>query len=83
MTCDHGRAGYCHDEATPEQRLALAGAHTFAYAWAVGVGIEPDEAEAFAAWYAQRAYSLDVEEWGWTPREHEAYEIELGRRRAA
>jgi hypothetical protein len=80
-TCSHGRVGFCHDEATPEQRTAFDESHAFAYSWAIERGkLERDDAEAFAGWYAQRAYDLPIEDWGWMPREFEDYERELGRR---
>jgi hypothetical protein len=48
--CTHGRAGYCHDAATAEERAAFDGLHRHAYEWALPIG--RDEAEAYAAAYA-------------------------------
>jgi hypothetical protein len=55
MTCSHGHPGYCHDDATPEERESFAFLHSHAFAWA-----SPDErAEEYATHYAQTFYRAD------------------------
>lgn len=79
-TCSHGREGFCHDDATPEQRAAFDEAHRLAYAWAIGAGVERDEAEAFAGEYAQREYLWLIEDWANFPSAWAAREVAAGRR---
>lgn len=55
VPCPHGRTGYCHDTATPEQRAAFEQLHRHAYSWAHVAG--SDAAEAYAGWYAARHYT--------------------------
>lgn len=58
--CQHGREGYCHDEALPEQREAFDTLHRHAYAWALPAG--RDEAETYASAYAAENYAYGIEE---------------------
>lgn len=55
MTCQHGYEGYCHDEATPEQREAMRLLYEHAFNWALPYG--RDEAERYAAAYAADNYA--------------------------
>ena len=52
--CRHGHTGYCHDEATPEQRQAFNFLHAHAYAWALPYG--RDEAEEYASRFAAQNF---------------------------
>lgn len=79
-TCSHGREGFCHDEATPEQRGSFDAAHRFAYAWAVSAGVERDDAEAFAGWYAADEYDSPVDAWADAPAAWATREVAAGRR---
>lgn len=79
-TCSHGREGFCHDDATPEQRTAFDEAHRFAYAWAMSVHVDRDDAEVFAGDYAQASYLWPVEDWSSASSAFADYERRLGRR---
>lgn len=56
MACQHGREGYCHDEATPAEREAMTVLHRHAYNWALPYG--RDEAEQYATRYAANYYQF-------------------------
>lgn len=61
--CQHGRTGYCHDDATPAERTAFANLYAHAFAWAAKLAdvqrATLDDAEAYAGWFAARAYNDD------------------------
>lgn len=73
MTCAHGYAGFCHDEATPAERERFELAHRLAFAWATSAGVTWARAEEFAGDYAAAEYGDDVDVWPAFPRAFEAW----------
>lgn len=61
--CRHGQTGFCYDEATPEQRAALAMLHRHAYDWAIDHLRDEYDPELYAADYATEHYALPEDEW--------------------
>ncbi|UVK59069.1 hypothetical protein SEA_CEN1621_54 [Microbacterium phage Cen1621] len=49
LLCQHGREGFCHDDATPEERAAVAFLYEHAFAYALPA-LGQDEAEGYASW---------------------------------
>jgi hypothetical protein len=66
MACEHGREGFCFDEASVGEREHHTFAHAHAYAWAVlREKLPRDEAEAYATWYAEREYRFATVDMEW------------------
>lgn len=62
-TCNHGHAGFCWEDAAPEQRTALTYLHQHAYNWALTSGLDRGEAERYATHYAGVHYADDPADW--------------------
>lgn len=60
MTCVHGHEGFCWDELTAQQKIAVNLLHEYAYNYALPNG--RDSAEVFAGFYAERFYLDGVDE---------------------
>lgn len=66
MACEHGREGFCYDEASAEERDRFDLAHRHAYRWAIEKAkLIRDEADAYATWYAEREYRFDTADMEW------------------
>ncbi|AWY06685.1 hypothetical protein SEA_ZETA1847_51 [Microbacterium phage Zeta1847] len=56
LLCQHGREGYCHDDASDAERRAVAFLYEHAYAYALPA-LGADEAEGYAAWSLAEAWA--------------------------